>query len=103
MEIDTEKIGLFLKSMNGAEYIYLQHCMEMRNGISSLIKRHNLSKEDVCERFKIEPEIYDDYVKGNYNYSIMDMARLNAAFMALEVKKLEENVPVKVSSKPDQK
>ena len=55
MEIDTEKIGAFLKSMDGAEYTYLQHCMEMRSGISSLIKRHNLSKEDVCERFKIEP------------------------------------------------
>jgi hypothetical protein len=31
----------------------------------------------------------------------MDMARLNAVFMALEVKKLEENVPVKVSQKTD--
>ena len=101
MEIDTEKIGSFLKSLDGAEYTYLQHCMEMRSGISSLIKRHNLSKEDVCERFKIEPEIYEDYVKGNYNYSIMDMARLNAVFMALEVKKLEENVPVKVNQKTD--
>lgn len=101
MEIDTEKIGAFLKSMDGAEYTYLQHCMEMRNGISSLIKRHNLSKEDVCERFKIELEIYDDYVKGNYNYSIMDMARLNATFMELEAKKLEENVPVKVNQKTD--
>lgn len=101
MEIDTEKIGAFLKSMDGAEYTYLQHCMEMRSGICSLIKRHNLSKEDVCERFKIEPEIYDDYIKGNYNYSIMDMARLNATFMALEVKKLEDNVPVKVSQKTD--
>lgn len=101
MEIDTEKIGAFLKSMDGAEYTYLQHCMEMRSGISSLIKRHNLSKEDVCERFKIEPEIYDDYIKGNYNYSIMDMARLNATFMALEVKKLEDNVPVKVNQKTD--
>jgi predicted XRE-type DNA-binding protein len=77
MKIDTKKIGAFLKSINDAEYIYITHCMNMRNGISSLIKKHNLSKEEVCQAFGIKPSKYDDYVKGNYNYSLMDMACLN--------------------------
>ncbi len=97
MKIDTKKVGLFLKQINGAEYIYLEHCIGVRNGINSLIKRHNLSKQDVCERFKIKPARYNDYVKGNYNYSIVDMACLNATFMELEAEKLKESAPVKVA------
>ena len=99
MKIDTKKIGLFLKSMDGAEYIYLHHCMQFRASLERLIKAHNLSKEEVCQRFKIKPAKYNDYVKGNYNYSIMDMACLNAAHMELEIKKLEENPPFEVASK----
>ena len=38
MKIDTKKIGTFLKSIDGAEYLYMQHCMDMRNGINNLIK-----------------------------------------------------------------
>lgn len=97
MKIDTKKIGAFLKSIDGAEYLYMKHCMDMRNSINNLIKRHNLSKQDICERFKIKPAKYNDYVKGNYNYSIMNMARLNATFMELEAEKLKENVPIKVA------
>lgn len=101
MKIDTKKIGTFLKSIDGAEYIYMQHCMEMRNGITNLIKRHNLSKQEVCEKFKIKPIKYNDYIKGNYNYSVMDMACLNAAFMELEAEKLKDNVPVQVAGSHD--
>jgi predicted XRE-type DNA-binding protein len=101
MKIDTKKIGTFLKSIDGAEYLYMWHCMDMRNGINNLIKRHNLSKQDVCERFKIKPAKYNDYVKGNYNYSVMDMACLNAAFMELEAEKLKDNVPIQVAGSND--
>jgi hypothetical protein len=97
MKIDTKKIGTILKSIDGADYLYMQRCMEMRNSINSLIKRHDLSKKDVCQRFKLTARKYNDFVMGNYNYSLKDMARLNAAFMELEAEKLKEAVPVKVS------
>jgi predicted XRE-type DNA-binding protein len=97
MKIDTKKIGSFLKSIDGADYIYMQRCMEMRNAINNLIKRHDLSKKDVCQRFKLKTSKYNDFVKGNYNYSVKDMAILNAAFMELEAEKLKDEVPVKVS------
>ena len=73
----------------------MQHCMDdIIAGINNLIKRHNLSKQDVCERFKIKPAKYNDYVKSNYNYSVMDMACLNAAFMELGSRKIKEDVPI---------
>ena len=101
MKIDIKKIGTFLKSVDGDEYLYMQHCMGMRNGIANLIKRHNLTKQEVCERFRIKPAKYNDYIKGNYNYSVMDMACLNAAFMELEAEKLKDEVPVQVVGSTD--
>ncbi len=94
--IDIKKIGTFLKSVDGAEYLYMRHCMGMRDNIQELIKRHKLSRLDFCERFHINPKKYSDYIKGNYNYSMNDMAALNASFMELECEKLKENAPVKV-------
>lgn len=99
MKIDTKRIGLFLKSMDGAEYRYLCLSMQFRASLESLIKEHNLSKEEICQRFKIKLAKYNDYVKGNYNYSLIDMASLNASHMELGIKKLEENPPFKVASK----
>lgn len=96
MKIDTKKVGTFLKSIDGAEFIYLQHCVDIRTSINNLIKRHNLTKQDIIERFRIKPAKYKDFVMGNYNYSLIDMACLNAAFMELEAKKLKEHVPCQV-------
>jgi len=95
MNIDTKKIGTFLKSITDAERNYLTHCLNFSGALRDLIKRHELSKEDVCSRFEIKPSEHDDFVKGNYNYSINEMAILNASFMELESEKLKENAPVK--------
>lgn len=96
IDINTKHIASFLRKLNDTEYIYLQHCMGMRDNITRLIERHNLTKEDVCQLFEIKEKQYDAFVKGCVNYSVHDMARLNAAFMKLEAEKLEERVPVKV-------
>ena len=103
MKVDTKKIGTFLKSIDGAEYRYMQQCMGMRNSLDNLIKRHNLSKEYIIERFNIKPAKYKDFILGNYNYSVRDMACLNTAFMELEAEKLKEEVPFQVAKGEDKK
>lgn len=97
LRIDVREIGTFLKSIDGAEYLFMQHCMGMRDSIQNLIKRHELTKADFCQRFKIKPAKYQDYIMGNYNYSVHDMACLNAAFMELEAEKLKDEVPVQIA------
>ena len=97
MKIDIKKIGAFLKSMDGADYIYLEHSIGMRSSIQNLIKRHKLTKKDVCDRLNVNPKKYEDFVKGNCNYSLIDMARLNAAFIDLESQKLAERVPIQTT------
>jgi hypothetical protein len=96
IKIDAKKIGAILKSLDGAEYLFMKHCMVMRDNINVLIEKHGLTKEDVCEKFRINPSEYNNYLKGNYNYSVKDMACLDATFMELESKKLKEKVPVKI-------
>lgn len=98
MKMDIKKVGAFLKQLTDEEYVYMQHCMGMRDHITRLIKEHNLTKEDICERFQIKPAQYKDFVKGNRNYDVRDLARLNAAFMDLETEKLSEKVPVQIST-----
>ena len=97
MNIDTKKVGLFRKYRRDAEYLYLHHCIDIRNAANNLITRHNLSKEEFCKMLQIKPSKYNAFIKGNYIYSIHDMACINAAFMELEAKKLQEEVPFKVA------
>lgn len=94
MKIDTKKIGTFLKSLEDVEYIYLKHVVGIRSSIQELINNFNLSKEDVCIRFKIQKNKYNDFVKGNYSYSLMDVAHLNAAFNELMEKKKKEDAQI---------
>ena len=81
MNINTKQIGKFLKSLNGAEYEYLKISINIRNGITSAIEKYDLSKEEVCSRFKIKEKDYENFVKGNFVYAISHMATLNSIFM----------------------
>jgi len=98
LQINTKKIGSILKSIDGAEYMYMRHCMGVRDALSQLIKTHNISQEDFCQRFNIKPSKYKDFVMGNYNYSIKDLACLNAVFIELETQSLKDKVPFKTNS-----
>lgn len=94
MKTDIKKIGLFLKNTDGVDYLYMKHCIRMRDNLENLIKENNLSKEFICDKFKIKPIKYNDFIKGNYNYKISDMAQLNALWMEFEIEKLKNETPI---------
>ena len=98
MEIDIKKIGAFLKSLNEAEFIYIEHAIDFAVSLRRMIRRHDLSKADVCLLLDISLKKYNDYICGNFNYSMRDSSRLNEAFIELESKLLEKNVPVQVNT-----
>lgn len=97
-KIDTKKIGTFLKSLGNAEFKYLLHCANIRDQIEHLIEEHKLTKKEACKMFNISHRAYSNFVKGNRNYDMEDMARLNAVFVELTNRKTSEKVPVKFSS-----
>jgi len=97
MKMDIKKVGNFLKNLEESEYQYMLHSINMRNSLQRLIRDFNLTKEDVCKKFEIKPAQYNDFVKGNRNYTISDMAILNAYYMELEAEKLKETAPFQIA------
>lgn len=92
----AKEIGRFLKSLDTAERIYLDHCLRISNSIKNLIDQTQAPKEQVCSRFKISVRRYNDFICGNYNYDLYHTAVLNAWWYAVETEKLKDRVPVRV-------
>jgi predicted XRE-type DNA-binding protein len=90
-----KKVGVFLKSLQPAEYIYLKHCIGMRNSINALITENNISKQEACAAFEIASNKYNDFVKGNYEYTLKDMAKINALHLHYAQLNLHKTVPIK--------
>ena len=56
-------------------------------------EKYEISEERFCELFQITPTKYENYIKGNYNYTVKDMGLLNAVHALLENEKNELNAP----------
>ena len=89
--IDVKGIGKFLKSMQGADFIYLEHTVSFRSNLEKMMKRYNLTKEYMCEKFKLPAPDYANFISGNYNYSLCDFANYEVAWVELEKKKVEDD------------
>lgn len=76
MDVNTQKVGQFFKSLNEVEFIYVGHIYGIAKQIHYVIKEHSLSKESFCKSMCIKESQYDNFTLGNYNYSLMDIARL---------------------------
>ena len=97
-KIRSKEIGVFLKSLNEAERLYLGHCLNLSNSIKNQISKYKLSKQYICEKFKIKPNKYNDLVSGNMNYDLHHMCAVNLKNKKKEAELLEEQVPVQFPS-----
>ena len=66
--------------------------------MQNLIQRYKLDKQRFCDLFGISARKYDNYVKGNYSYSIDDMALLNANYQLLETERIKEEEQIKIAT-----
>ena len=96
---DFKGIRKFISELTPVEFRCVELTMQLVDAFNNLIKRHQLSKEDFCELFNIKPTKYNDYTKGNYNYSVNDMAKLNSVHAKLEAKKIMESKLVEIAEK----
>lgn len=93
MEINTKKIKGFLKGLNKTDYIYMKSVMNIIDNLSNLTTNYSLTKEQLCELMDITIDKYDDFICGNYEYTLKDMVNINLAFIKLETKAIEDKVP----------
>ena len=96
-KLDSKKVRTFLKELNSVEFRYLELTVQMVGSIDNLIKKYKLDKERFCELFHIKPTKYVDYIKGNYNYTVNDMATLNYAYQHLETERIKEEDRIKIN------
>jgi len=96
---DFAKVGKFLKGLTVAEHFYLGHVLQTINYIKSIVEKFELTKERACELFHIKPSQYDNYTKGNYTYTVRDMAVITAVYRKLEAEKVAEAELFKVKAK----
>jgi hypothetical protein len=100
-DINTIKIGEFLKNLSKAEFIYLQHSIEFVKSLDMMTLRHKITKAQVMEKFKLKTDHeYENFTKGNMEYSLRDLARLNAFYVELETDALEDTAPFQVNKNP---
>lgn len=96
LQIKSKEIQKFLFSLNKAEFIYLEHTINIVNRINSLIEEFSIPKEIICSSFEIKICEYDNFIKGNFEYTLKDFAVINSLHYQYSIKKLKENPPVKV-------
>ena len=89
---DCKKVGKFLQTLTDVEYRYLHHIIDLVDNMKDLIEAHQLSKETFCQMMKIDESVYDDYISGNYEYTIMDASKLNVVWKTLKASLIKKPV-----------
>jgi hypothetical protein len=97
-KLDSKKVRTFLKNINSVEFRYLELTMQMASGMQNLIQRYKLDKKRFCDLFGINAKKYDDYTKGNFNYTVDDMALLNANYQLLETERIKQEEQIKIAT-----
>lgn len=90
IRIDTKKIHSFINAMTDAETSYIHHALGNSFAIKSLIKRFNISKKYFCEKVKINPRKYNDFINGAYNYDIASLVNVGVLESELIEKEFKE-------------
>ena len=101
-KLDSKKVRTFLKNLTSVEFRYLELTMQMVSSMDSMIKRYKLDKKKFCELFHINPKVYDRYTKGDFNYSVHDMATLNAVYQQLEKERIKHDDLIKIGVEKDE-
>ena len=94
----AEKVRKFLAGLTDLEYRYLRLQCQVANDARTIVHKHNISREEFCIEMKISQEEYDAYMTGGFNYTLMDMARLQALYIRYETKRVAEEAKKTVTT-----
>lgn len=100
-KLDSIKIRKFLGSLNSVEFRYLELAVQMVGSLQTTIKRFNLNKERFCELFDINIKVFDRYTKGDFDYSIEDLAKVNYVYQKLEKEQIEKEELIRIKTDND--
>ena len=93
----TAQIRQFLGSLSDLDYRFLRIQCSMANDARNLIKEFNLDKDELCSLIRIEPDQYDSYLTGGFDYDIEKMALMQAAFINLAAVRYKKELDGKIT------
>ena len=93
---DYNMVRKFISELTTSEFRCAELTIQFVKAYNDLIKRHQLTKEDFCKLFNVKSKNYNNFIKGNYNYTVNDMAILNSIHAKLEAELALKSEIVKV-------
>jgi hypothetical protein len=71
-------LKLELRTLDEADFMHLRHALHIAGIARDLVKDFSLTKFQFCTEINIDQKHYKDFISGGYNYTIKDIAYLEA-------------------------
>lgn len=97
MKIQTNKICNFLGTLNDADRRFLELTFDTSNSVRRLYHASKFTSEEMSNKLEIKLEELEDFLSGNRNYDMKDLASINALWFEIENNKLIGKEPIKVA------
>lgn len=81
MAIRLTAIHNLLKSLTEQDYKYLEMGMQIRRTLQEYIFLTKKTEEEILEEFEVPAKSAAGFLSGGYNYSIKDIAKIQAAIV----------------------
>lgn len=99
----NNKVNKFLSELNDWEFRHLELIVSLVSSIKALNENYMLTRERFCELLKINDSDYENYLKGNYEYTLNDMVSINIAYRLVEKEKAEKLDIIKIAGSDEKK
>lgn len=86
-----------LKKLSSEERIFLKNVFDISCTIRQTIREFDIDEVEFCREMGISTRKYNDYFSGGYNYSLMEIAKLEA----LRFKKIMEQKEIEAKSESE--
>jgi hypothetical protein len=91
-------IRKFLGKLTDLEFRYMRIQISMANDARNLVFKYHLTKEQFCEIMRINLKDYNKYLTGGFDYDVIKMALMQAAFYNLETERIKKETEQKVTN-----
>lgn len=86
-KINTAKLVKFLLNTNDSEFRMLRHMLYMATTIRDFILEFKITKEEFCTEVGITYEIYEQYIKGAWNFNMIEISHIQHFIIKKETEK----------------
>lgn len=95
---DTKKIKVFMRGLTEFEFHYLKQTVNVVSTIRNIIKKFGITPKEFCLAINIPLSRYKDYTSGNYEYTLLDISKVEVLWQEKEKELVGKNEIISVPS-----